>query len=42
MIEQSKLDSAFKTYEEKLTQAGIDKVYEETLKQYEQYQKTLK
>lgn len=42
MIEQSKLDSSFKTYEEKLTQAGIDKVYEETLKQYEQYQKTLK
>lgn len=42
MVEQSKLEDAFKTYEEKLTQAGIDKVYEEALRQYEEYQKTLK
>ena len=42
MVESSKLDAAFKTYEEKLKQAGIDKVYEETLRQYKEYQKTLK
>ena len=42
MVEASKLDASFKTYQEKLTQAGIDKVFEETEKQYKEYQKTLK
>ncbi len=42
MVESSQIDAALKTYEEKLTQAGIDKVYEETKKQYAEYKKTIK
>lgn len=41
MIEKSKIDDSIKTYEEQLKQAGIDKVYEEVLKQYEQYKSSL-
>ncbi|UKI35756.1 MAG: DUF3502 domain-containing protein [Clostridiales bacterium] len=43
MVEASKLDASFKNISgKKLTQAGIDKVFEETEKQYKEYQKTLK
>ena len=42
MVAKNEIDSSFKTYQKKLEQAGIDKVYDETIKQYKEYQKTLK
>ena len=42
MVANNEIDSSFKTYQKKLEQAGIDKVYDETIKQYKEYQKTLK
>lgn len=42
MVESDKIDESLKTYEEKLTQAGIDKVYEETQKQYLEYKNSIK
>lgn len=42
MVESSQIDDALKTYEDKLTQAGIDKVFEETQKQYLEYKNSIK
>ncbi len=42
MIAVNDIDASFKTYQKKLEQAGMDKLYDEVLKQYTEYKKTLK
>lgn len=39
MIESSKIDASIAEYREKLEQAGIDKIYSEVQRQYEEYKK---
>ena len=42
MVSMNEFDSFYSTYQKKLDQAGWDKVYQETLKQYKAYKKSLK
>lgn len=42
MVALNEFESFYKTYLDKLDQAGWDKIYQETLKQYKEYKKSLK
>ena len=42
MVSMDEFDSFYATYQKKLEQAGWDKIYQETLKQYKEYKKSLK